>query len=287
MHQTRLMEAHLMLGGVDVNIDLMRVDLQIKHKSRLLIGPKLVFTGLTNGVVNEAVTHHAAVHVAILDLSEGRAARGLRAGAPGGRGHRRVARVHRVGERLAEKLNVPLLDKQLIAMAAKKSGLSEEVFEKADEKAGNSLLYSMVMGNYTFGSRITGINDMPINDKLFILQSDIIKSAADKGPCVIIGRCGDYILREYDNVFRVFIHANKEARIKRILSKGLCDEKKVSDFITKRDKQRANYYNFYSNKRWDDLSNYHLTIDSSEFDIDEVAEIIITAIGKIKPPAKK
>lgn len=81
---------------------------------------------------------------------------------------------------------------------------------------------------------------MPINDKLFILQSDIIKSAADKGPCVIIGRCGDYILREYDNVFRVFIHANKEARIKRILSKGLCDEKKVSDFITKRDKQRAN-----------------------------------------------
>ena len=97
---------------------------------------------------------------------------------------------HEVGERLAEKLNVPLLDKQLIAMAAKKSGLSEEVFEKADEKAGNSLLYSMVMGNYTFGSRITGINDMPINDKLFILQSDIIKSAADKGPCVIIGRCG-------------------------------------------------------------------------------------------------
>ena len=88
-------------------------------------------------------------------------------------------------------------------------------------------------------------------------------------------------------MFRVFIHANKEARIKRILSKDLCDEKKVSDFITKRDKQRANYYNFYSNKRWDDLSNYHLTIDSSEFDIDEVAEIIITAIGKIKPPAKK
>lgn len=195
---------------------------------------------------------------------------------------------HEVGERLAEKLNVPLLDKQLIAMAAKKSGLSEEVFEKADEKAGNSLLYSMVMGNYTFGSRITGINDMPINDKLFILQSDIIKSAADKGPCVIIGRCGDYIpALSTTTCSAVFIHANKEARIKRILSKGLCDEKKVSDFITKRDKQRANYYNFYSNKRWDDLSNYHLTIDSSEFDIDEVAEIIITAIGKIKPPAKK
>ena len=66
---------------------------------------------------------------------------------------------HEVGERLAEKLNIPLLDKELIALAAKKSGLSEEVFEKADEKAGSSLLYSMVMGNYTFGSRITGINE--------------------------------------------------------------------------------------------------------------------------------
>ena len=127
---------------------------------------------------------------------------------------------HEVGERLAEKLNIPLLDKELIALAAKKSGLSEEVFEKADEKAGSSLLYSMVMGNYTFGSRITGINDMPINDKLFILQSDIIKKAADNGPCVIIGRCGDYILRDYKNVFHVFVHANKEARIARILRKG-------------------------------------------------------------------
>ena len=189
---------------------------------------------------------------------------------------------HEVGERLAEKLNIPLLDKELIALAAKKSGLSEEVFEKADEKAGSSLLYSMVMGNYTFGSRITGINDMPINDKLFILQSDIIKKAADNGPCVIIGRCGDYILRDYKNVFHVFVHANKEARIARILRKGLCDEKKVSDFIAKRDKQRANYYNFYSNKRWDDLSNYHLTIDSSQFEIDDLADIIIAAIGRVK-----
>ena len=84
---------------------------------------------------------------------------------------------HEVGECLAKKLNIPLLDKELIAMAAKQSGLSEQVFERADEKAGNSLLYSMVMGNYTFGSRITGVNEMPINDKLFILQSEIIRKA--------------------------------------------------------------------------------------------------------------
>ena len=189
---------------------------------------------------------------------------------------------HEVGERLAKKLNIPLLDKELIAMAAKQSGLSEEVFERADEKAGSSLLYSMVMGNYTFGSRITGVNEMPINDKLFILQSDIIKKAAAEGPCVIVGRCGDYILREHENVFHVFIHANTEARVKRIVGKGLCEEKKAEDFVTKRDKQRANYYNFYSNKRWDDLSNYHLTIDSSHFDIDQIVDLLIAAVQSRK-----
>ena len=189
---------------------------------------------------------------------------------------------HEVGECLAKKLNIPLLDKELIAMAAKQSGLSEQVFERADEKAGNSLLYSMVMGNYTFGSRITGVNEMPINDKLFILQSEIIRKAADEGPCVVVGRCGDYILRDYENVFRVFVHANKDARIRRIVEKGLCDEKKAADFVSKKDKQRANYYNFYANKRWDDLSNYHLTVDSSRFDIDAVAELIISAVERAR-----
>lgn len=189
---------------------------------------------------------------------------------------------HEVGERLAKKLNIPLLDKELIAMAAKQSGLSETVFERADEKAGNSLLYSMVMGNYTFGSRITGVNEMPINDKLFILQSDIIKKAAEEGPCVVVGRCGDYILRKHENVFHVFIHANKEARVERIVRKGLCEAGKAADFVAKRDKQRANYYNFYSNKRWDDLSNYNLVLDSAQFEIDDLVEIITDAVNRIK-----
>ena len=192
-----------------------------------------------------------------------------------------------VGRMLAEKLGIPFYDKELLSEAAKQSGICEEIFEDHDEKPTRSLLFNLVTGMQVHGDAGSYYMDMPLNHKIFLAQFDAIRSIADKGPCVIIGRCGDYILREYDNLFRVFIHANKEARIKRILSKGLCDEKKVSDFITKRDKQRANYYNFYSNKRWDDLSNYHLTIDSSEFDIDEVAEIIITAIGKIKPPAKK
>ena len=190
---------------------------------------------------------------------------------------------HEVGEKLAQKLGVPFYDKALIAMAAKQSGISPEVFERADEKATSSLLYSMVMGGggYGFGSRVPGLGDMPITDKLFLIQSDIIKKAAEEGPCVIIGRCADYILREHLNCFHVFIHADKDARVKRIVMKELCEEKKAPDFVTKKDKQRANYYNFYSNNRWDDLNNYDLTVNTSRFSIEQAVNLIAEAAGKL------
>lgn len=184
---------------------------------------------------------------------------------------------HEIGERVAKELNIPFYDKSLIALAAKKSGFSEEVFADVDEKATNSLLYSMVMGNYSYGGRVSGINEMPINDKLFIIQSDIIKAAAADGPCVIIGRCADYILKDKDYTLNVFIHADKQSRIDRIVKKNLSEAKKAPDFITKKDKQRANYYNFYSNNKWDDLSNYDLTIDSSKFGVDGAVEMIMNA----------
>ena len=188
---------------------------------------------------------------------------------------------HEVGEKLSRQLDVPFYDKALIAMAAKQSGLSEEVFANADEKATSSLLYSMVMGSYSFGARVPGINEMPINDKLFIIQSDIIKKAAADGPCVIIGRCADYILREHENCLNVFVHASKEERVRRSIAKKDCEERKASDFVTKKDKQRANYYNFYSNKRWDDLQNYDITIDTSRFTVDEAVDILMDAAKRL------
>ena len=188
---------------------------------------------------------------------------------------------HEVGEKLARQLDVPFYDKALIAMAAKQSGLSEEVFANADEKATSSLLYSMVMGSYSFGARVPGINEMPINDKLFIIHSDIIKKAAADGPCVIIGRCADYILREHENCLNVFVHASKEERVRRSIAKKDCEERKASDFVTKKDKQRANYYNFYSNKRWDDLQNYDITLDTSRFTVDEAVDILMDAAKRL------
>lgn len=188
---------------------------------------------------------------------------------------------HEVGERIAKELNIPFYDKSLIAMAAKKSGFSEEVFADVDEKATSSLLYSMVMGSYAYGGRIAGVNEMPINDKLFIIQADIIKKAAADGPCIIIGRCADYILRDLDYCLNIFVHADKEKRIERIVGKNLCEAKKAPDFITKKDKQRANYYNFYSNNKWDDVANYDLTVDTGKFGIENTVKLIIEAAKQL------
>ena len=184
-----------------------------------------------------------------------------------------------IGEMLAKKLNVPYYDKELIALAAKKSGLSEEVFRQADERATSSLLYSLVMGTYGYGGGVAGMNDMPINDKLFLIQADIIRKAAEEGACVIVGRCADYVLREKKDCLRVFIHADRDSRLRRAVEKYGIDPTKVSDFLTKKDKQRANYYNFYTNKKWDALQNYDLTIDSSVFTPEQAVELIIQAAG--------
>lgn len=188
-----------------------------------------------------------------------------------------------IGEMLAKKLNVPYYDKELIALAAKKSGLSEEVFRQADERATSSLLYSLVMGTYGYGGGVAGMNDMPINDKLFLIQADIIRKAAEEGSCVIVGRCADYVLRERKDCLRVFIHADRDSRLRRAVEKYGIDPAKVSDFLTKKDKQRANYYNFYTNKKWDALQNYDLTIDSSVFTPEQAVDLIILAAGFMEP----
>ena len=182
-----------------------------------------------------------------------------------------------IGRKIAQKLDIPFYDKELIALAAKESGMSEEIFEDADERATNSLLYSMMMGSYTFGNQISPMNNMPINDRLFIIQSDIIKKAALEGPFVVVGRCADYILRERKNVLNVFIHAEKSFRVNRAIQEYQIEPNRASDFVAKKDKQRGNYYNFYTNRRWDDLSNYQLSLDSSALGVQTCVDLILSA----------
>ena len=184
-----------------------------------------------------------------------------------------------VGIRVAKELGIPFYDKELLQEAAKKSGLCEKIFENFDERP-KSLLYSIAMDSYMFALPGAGAGDS-LEQQVYLATFNTIRHLAEQGPCVIIGRCADYILREHENCLNVFVHADKAARIKRIVGLGHCEEKKAPDFVTKKDKQRANYYNFYSNNRWDDLLNYDLTIDTSRFSVDMAVDLIIDAAKKL------
>ena len=179
-----------------------------------------------------------------------------------------------IGEKLAKKLNISFYDKELISIAAKESGMDPEVFEGVDEKAANSLLYSLSMGMYSFGSGFSAMGDLPVNDKLYLLQHKIIKEIADKENCVIVGRCADYVLRGNPNCVNVFVYANMAFRKEQSTKKHGIDAAHAEHIINKTDKSRANYYSFYSGQKWGAVENYDLCIDSSMLDEDKIVDLI-------------
>ncbi len=185
-----------------------------------------------------------------------------------------------IGQKVAEILGVPYFDKEILDLAAEKSGLSREFFETQDEKRVSSFLYSLVMDSPTPGFTNT-MSGMPINHKSFLAQFETIKEIASKGGCVIIGRCADYALEENPRLLSIFLHADYDFRVKRIMAEGVTPESKAREFINKTDKSRGQYYNYYTGRKWGVASNYHVSLDSSRFGIDETVDFICS-MAKIK-----
>lgn len=190
-----------------------------------------------------------------------------------------------VGEKVAEYFNIPFYDKELVEMAAQKSNLSKEALKEVDEHATNSFLYSLASGNYS----LRGLNapiyyEMPINDKLFIAQAEVIKEIAKKGSCVIVGRCADYVLEnENVNLLNVFIHGSVDYRSKRVMEALGLSQAKARDKVVKTDKQRRTYYDYYTSRDWGVMTNYDLCVNAEKFGIDGAANLIINyAKTKIK-----
>lgn len=179
-----------------------------------------------------------------------------------------------IGQLIADDLGIQIYDKEMLARAAKESGICEEIFQTHDEKPTNSFLYSLVMDTYSMGYTGSTYTDMPINHKVFLAQFDAIKKIADEGPCVLVGRCADYALENYDNVVSVFIHADLNDRIRRVAKHYDLPDNKAKDMILKTDKKRASYYNYYTNKRWGDVDSYELCVCSSELGIEGTAKMI-------------
>lgn len=195
-----------------------------------------------------------------------------------------------IGRKIAADLDIKLYDKEMLARAAKESGICEEIFESHDERPTNSFLYSLVMDTYSLGFSGNTYSDMPINHKVFLAQFDAIKKIADEGPCILIGRCADYALESYDNVVNVFIHADLESRIRRIARIYDFTDAKAKDTIIKTDKKRASYYNYYTNKKWSDSESYELCLDSSALGIEGAAKMIeqyVTLKESISKDTKK
>ncbi len=179
-----------------------------------------------------------------------------------------------IGQRLAEDLGVKCYDKELLSLAAKNSGLCEELFKTHDEKPTNSFLYSLVMDTYSMGYNTSAYMDMPINHKIFLAQFDTIKKLANEESCVIVGRCADYALADYPNTVTVFISGNEEDKIKSLMERHGLTEQKAKELMIKTDKRRASYYNYYSSKKWGGSRSYDLCLNSSAVGLEGAVEVI-------------
>lgn len=172
-----------------------------------------------------------------------------------------------IGMKLSEELGCPLFDKEIINEAAKRSRINRELFERFDEKALSSSLYSTVMR----------VSDDPIAQPLNLrvqkAYAEIIQELA-KEPCVIIGRSADYLLRDCENLISFFITADHEKRVKRISKRQQISTGKAEKMISKQDRIRANYYNSMTGNVWGMAANYDFCLNSSYYGIDSTVEII-------------
>lgn len=182
-----------------------------------------------------------------------------------------------VGRRLASRLEIPYYDKEILSEASKDSGICEELFEDHDEKPTRSFLYSLVTGVQTHGNPSTMYMDMPLNHRIFLAQFDTIRRLAGNGPCVVVGRCADYVLRDEKNVVNVFLKADMEHRIQRAIERG-AEPSRAQDIVKRRDKERASYYNYYATTTWGDVNNYDLCLDTGKVGYDGAVDMIIAYI---------
>lgn len=181
-----------------------------------------------------------------------------------GSGGRLVARA------LGRKLGIPVYDQELIAKAAEQSGFSKELFANSDEKRNLLALSSFIVDVGRFGSADNYMSD----NQLFVIQSNVIRSLADKGPAIFIGRCSDYILRDR-KCLDVFVTATDEVRIKRIAERMNITPEQADSLMRKKDRTRETYYNYYTFGNWGVASNYDLCVDSSVLGIEGTADMII------------
>ena len=183
---------------------------------------------------------------------------------------------HEIGELLAKKLGIPFYDRNLVKMAAEELHITEEQAELEDEKKLMSIVsnYNLAMGGY---------NDFmanaefyaPVGRDLYAVQSAIIKKLAQKGSCVIVGRCADYVLKDYPGCINVFICASKEDRKNRVMDKYHLSERKAAEKMKKIDRERKYYYETYSGKEWGSIQSHQILLNNSHLGKEKIVEYLV------------
>ena len=177
-----------------------------------------------------------------------------------------------IGRLLAAQLGIPYYDKSFVDAAVKDSGLSTEFVEKEEQKFISSLLFNLATGGYRHA------NNKDMSDQLYIAESNAIRQVAQQGPCVIVGRCADYILEDEHPLFTVFVHADLSWRAQRCVQEFGHDYKRVEQYIRDKDRTRARHYEYYTDRTWGDRKNYHLSINSGKFGLEASVELIRQAL---------
>ena len=181
---------------------------------------------------------------------------------------------HEIGRKLAERLGIAFYDKEILTRAAKESGICEELFENHDEKTSPSYLFSLVSKvGYPSGRTPA---DAPLNHRIYMAQFEAISKLAMEGPCVIVGRCADYVLRDQQHVVRLFLYGSLSERIARIKRLRELSGDKAKELIRKMDKQRQSYYNFFAEGNWGQRVNYDLMLNTDGLTEDAAAEVLAT-----------
>lgn len=181
-----------------------------------------------------------------------------------------------IGKRLAARLGIPCYDRTIIQRTAEKSGLSPDFIARAEERSRSRFHLSVTPAGV--GSPAIAHQDVPVSHQAFFAQAEVIRELADEGPCVIVGRCGDYILGERPECLKVFIHADLSTRAERCVEEYHLSETDMARYITQMDKGRSNYYGYFTGHHWGDMRRYDLTINSSTAGIEGSVELICALV---------
>ena len=178
-----------------------------------------------------------------------------------------------IGQQLAKELNLPFYDKEIIDLAAKESGLAADFIRGQEQQLTQSLLFSIVT-NFTSNAGAFNPNMLSLSDQVYLAEAKAIRSLADKGSCVMVGRCADWVLEKDYDVLRVFVCAPIETRCKRAVEEYGDKAENIQKAVQNIDKQRARYCQHYCDKAWEDADNYDLCLNSGTISLDQCVAII-------------